>query len=150
MPGPDYHPLYLRGIELFNRRCYFQSHETWEELWIADRGPAHEFYQGLIQAAVALHHLSNGNLSGAKKLLDNSRRHLTPYQPWYLGLDLEHFLARLSECVENPPADLRHGDGGATRPPLPQIRLDTADAGSGGEDSARRRGWHPTPSSDRC
>ena len=48
-----YHPLYLRGIDEFNRAHYFQSHEVWEDLWKGESGSARQFYKGLIQAAVA-------------------------------------------------------------------------------------------------
>jgi len=61
----DYDPLYLQGIERFNRGEYFESHEVWEGLWRREPEPPRSFYQGLIQAAVALHHLRCGNLTGA-------------------------------------------------------------------------------------
>ena len=37
-------------------------------MWTEYRGDSRKFYQGLIQAAVALHHFGNGNIRGAKKL----------------------------------------------------------------------------------
>ena len=66
--GSDYEPLYLQGIEHFNACDYYESHEVWEELWTEYRGPSRKFYQGLIQAAVALYHFGNGNIRGARKL----------------------------------------------------------------------------------
>ena len=63
-----YDPLYLEGIEHFNKCDFFESHESWEDLWTEYRGPSRKFYQGLIQAAVALFHFGNGNIRGAKKL----------------------------------------------------------------------------------
>ncbi|MEI7780964.1 MAG: DUF309 domain-containing protein, partial [Planctomycetota bacterium] len=63
-----YDPLYLDGIEKFNECDYYESHEVWEELWTEYRGPSRKFYQGLIQAAVALYHFGNGNIRGARKL----------------------------------------------------------------------------------
>jgi uncharacterized protein len=63
-----YDPLYLAGIEKFNECDYYESHEVWEELWTEYRGPSRKFYQGLIQAAVALYHFGNGNIRGARKL----------------------------------------------------------------------------------
>ena len=56
---PDRSPLYLQGIRYFNECDFFESHETWEELWTEYRGEARRFYQGLIQVAVALHHFGN-------------------------------------------------------------------------------------------
>ena len=51
IPGADYDPLYLRGIEMFNACEDYESHEIWEELWTEYRGPSRRFYQALIQAA---------------------------------------------------------------------------------------------------
>jgi hypothetical protein len=98
MQHAAYEPLYLAGIELFNACEFFESHEVWEELWSEERGPSRKFYQGLIQAAVALHHFGNGNIRGARKLFHSSQQYLEPYRPTYLGLDLEKFLADMQRC----------------------------------------------------
>ncbi len=98
MHNADYHPLYLQGIEHFNQCDFYESHEVWEELWKDEQGPARAFYQGLIQAAVALHHFGNGNIRGARKLNLSCRKYLDPYRPKHLGLDLERFLAQLDGC----------------------------------------------------
>jgi predicted metal-dependent hydrolase len=91
-------PLYLKGIEYFNVCDFFEAHETWEELWTEYRGPGRKYYQGLIQAAVALHHFGNGNIRGAKKVYLTSRRYLEEYGSRYEGLDLEAFLAQYEAC----------------------------------------------------
>ncbi|MGC3968698.1 MAG: DUF309 domain-containing protein [Pirellulales bacterium] len=67
MDSAQYDPLYLKGIELFNTCEFFEAHEAWEELWQEHFGPDRKFYQGLIQAAVAVHHFCNGNIRGAKR-----------------------------------------------------------------------------------
>src|SRR5262245_64666417 len=90
--------LYAQGIQFFNACDFFEAHEVWEELWTEYRGPARRFYQGLIQAAVALHHFGNGNIRGAKKVYVSSRSYLDEYQPVYLGLDLSTFLAQYERC----------------------------------------------------
>ena len=89
----DYDPLYLAGIEKFNECDYYESHEVWEELWTEYRGPSRKFYQGLIQAAVALYHFGNGNIRGARKLHLRVHGYLEPYAPKHLGLDIVAFLA---------------------------------------------------------
>ena len=94
----DYHPLYLEGIKFFNECDFFESHESWEELWTEYRGPSRKFYQGLIQAAVALFHFGNGNIRGAKKLYHSSHGYLDPYRPMHIGLDLEKFLGEFDRC----------------------------------------------------
>lgn len=94
-----YSPLYLRGIDEFNRRRFFAGHQAWEKLWLAETGVSKAFYKGLIQAAMSLHHLSNGNNQGAKKLFAGARRYLAPYRPKHLGLDVDRFLAEVARCV---------------------------------------------------
>ena len=91
----EYPELYLQGIVHFNECDFYESHEVWEALWTDYQGPSRKFYQGLIQAAVALHHFGNGNIRGARKLYYSTRSYLEPYRPWHMGLDLEQFLAQL-------------------------------------------------------
>ena len=118
-----YSPAYLRGIESFNRGAYFDAHDCWEECWIAEGRPADGFFKGLIQAAVAMHHLSKGNLTGARKLLARCRECLASCRPNRLGLDvdvlLDHTAACMSQSAVNSPIlqpfDPRRG---------PQIQLD--------------------------
>jgi predicted metal-dependent hydrolase len=94
----EYHPLYLKGISHFNQCDFFESHEVWEELWTDYRGPSRKFYQGLIQAAVALFHFGNGNIRGAKKLYHSTRGYLDAYRPKHIGLDLDKFLGDFDRC----------------------------------------------------
>ena len=98
MEEPEYDPLYLKGIALFNDCDFFESHEAWEELWANYRGPSRAFYQGLIQTAVALHHFGNGNIRGARKLFVTSRNYLEPYRPKHRGVDLERLWAEMDHC----------------------------------------------------
>jgi predicted metal-dependent hydrolase len=95
-----YNPLYLRGIELFNQRRFFECHEAWEELWVGELGARRQFFKGLIQAAVALHHLTRGNHHGATKLQASSQKYLEPYRPRYCGLDVDRFVASVSRCID--------------------------------------------------
>ena len=112
--SPDtYEPRYLAGILFFNRQDFFEAHEVWESLWQDCCGPERSFYQGLIQAAVALFHFGNGNLRGAAKLYRSSRAYMEPYGSPYLGLDSADFWARMERCFApvlacpDPDRDLR-------------------------------------------
>ena len=128
----DYHPLYLKGIEHFNECEFFEAHDTWEELWTEYRGEARKFYQGLIQAAVALHHFGNGNTRGARKVYLTSRAYLEQYTPSYFGLDLEKFLDQYEKCFAEIIAseeDYPRLEIDAER--IPEIHLDPAHAGQG-------------------
>lgn len=93
-----YEPLYLEGIEYFNCCEFFEAHESWEHLWTDYQGPSRRFYQGLIQAAVCLHHFGNGNTRGARKLYHSCHKYLDEYRPVHLGLNLEEFLDGLTRC----------------------------------------------------
>ncbi len=93
-----YDPHYLEGIAHFNACDFFEAHESWEELWTEYRGPSRKFYQGLIQAAVALFHFGNGNIRGAKKLYHSTRGYLDPFRPRHEGIDLEKFVAEFDRC----------------------------------------------------
>lgn len=98
MPKDNYDPRYLAGIAHFNACDFFEAHEEWEHLWADYQGPSRKFYQGLIQTAVALHHLCNGNIGGAKKLYVSSRAYLQPYFPVHEGLDLEQLAQAMQLC----------------------------------------------------
>jgi hypothetical protein len=122
--GP-YDPLYLKGIEHFNVCDFFESHEVWEDLWTEYRGPSRKFYQGLIQAAVALYHFGNGNIRGAKKLFHSSRGYLVPYGPKHIGLDLEKFIAEFDRCFAEVAAATEEFPTIDLDPELiPEIHLD--------------------------
>jgi len=81
-----------RGIEEFNGGDWFECHETLEELWVGEKGELRDFYQGLLQIAVALYHWRNGNLKGALHLLrkgsDCLRRVSAPCQ----GVDVARLI----------------------------------------------------------
>jgi hypothetical protein len=109
----DYDPRYLGGILFFNERDFFEAHEVWESLWLDCAGTERKFYQGLIQAAVALYHFGNGNLRGATKLYRTSRAYMEPFGSPYLGLDVTAFWQRMQQCFEpvlsdpDPERDVR-------------------------------------------
>jgi hypothetical protein len=54
---------------LFDARFYFEVHELLEPHWLRSAGRERETLQGVIQVAVGLHHLANGNGAGARALL---------------------------------------------------------------------------------
>jgi predicted metal-dependent hydrolase len=127
MSDPDYPQLFLDGIRFFNECEFFESHEAWEDLWTDDQTESRKFYQGLIQAAVALHHFGNGNLRGARKLNLSCRRYLDPYRPTHMGLDLDNFLSELDECFREVVASDELLTGIEIDPDrIPEIHLDPA------------------------
>ena len=67
----------LQGIREFNRGDWYECHETVEDLWIGAGGEIRDFYQGIIQIAIALHHWRNGNYGGAISLLKGGAGYLS-------------------------------------------------------------------------
>lgn len=93
----------LKGVRLFNTGEYFECHEVLEELWLAERGPVRELYQGVLQIGVALLHRQRGNFKGAVSLLQSGLRHIAPFAPSCQQLDL----ARLRRETETLLAHLQ-------------------------------------------
>jgi len=94
----EYDARYLAGVLFFNRRDFFQAHEVWEDLWADTQGLDHRFFQGLIQAAVALYHFGNGNVRGALKLYQSGRAYMQPYPSPHHGLDVAAFWKEMRTC----------------------------------------------------
>src|SRR4029077_11926533 len=97
-PMDSYDPRYLAGILFFNEQDYFEAHEVWEDLWAASTGPERRFYQGLIQAPVALFHCATGTLRGAVRLSHSSRDYMARFGSPYLGLDTADFWRQMETC----------------------------------------------------
>jgi len=91
------HNLFEDGLLFFNSGRYYQAHESWEDLWRVTEGPIREFYQGLIQAAVALHHLQRGNQIGAKGQIAKSIGHLTSFPKNPHLIDTDALIKQLQE-----------------------------------------------------
>jgi hypothetical protein len=98
--SPGYPAQYLEGLRLFNAEEFFESHEVLEDLWSETQDERKRFYQGLIQAAVALLHFGNGNLGGAKKVFLSSCKYLEAYRPVCEGLNVDQFLADMRHCFQ--------------------------------------------------
>ena len=77
----------LQSVAQFNRGDWFECHETLEELWVGEKGELRDFYQGMLQLAVALHHWRNGNFKGALILLEGGGDLLARVAPVCLGVD---------------------------------------------------------------
>jgi predicted metal-dependent hydrolase len=91
---------YQLGIRLFNAREFYDAHEVWEDVWRESHGMEKRFLQGLIQAAVALHHHSTGNVVGACSLMARARRNLAACPGEFGGIRLGELLVELGEWRE--------------------------------------------------
>lgn len=93
---------YLRGLDLFDQRFYWEAHEVLEALWhFAPRGSADAaLLQGLIQAAAALLKRHLGQPRAAERLLERAQARLADaakHGPWQRGLHLPSLSPRLAE-----------------------------------------------------
>ncbi len=86
---------FLRGVQLFNRGKFFESHEVWEALWRQSTGLERELLQGLIQAAAALIQLERGKLAGARSLMRRARQRLGGLPAGYGRVAIAEFCAAL-------------------------------------------------------
>ncbi|MEJ7591597.1 MAG: DUF309 domain-containing protein [Planctomycetaceae bacterium] len=93
-------PRIDEGISLFNAGEFFACHDVLEDFWGELTCPEKPFFQGLIQAAVALFHFEEGNLGGARRMASSCRVYLSPFAPSCGGIDVERLLADLEACFQ--------------------------------------------------
>lgn len=125
---PELHPeltpgergrLFREGIDRFNRREYFEAHETWETIWRSTTPEPRDLFQGLVQVAAALYGtLELGRGAGPRRTLAKARLRLEPFAPAASGLDLEALLRSVGEW-EAWLAGGRQGEA----PPPPILRV---------------------------
>ena len=96
----DVDMLLDQGIDLFNRKYFFEAHDVWEEIWQAERGPMRSFFKGLIHLAGGFHHYQNENYRGSVALLTSGIGYLSPYLPGRLGVDLTAVLSEVRAQLE--------------------------------------------------
>src|SRR5881397_808355 len=91
--------LYYDGITLFNEHEFFDAHEVWEDIWHMAYGLKFEFYQGMIQCAVALEHYRRGNPRGVLSLYQSYNRHFADVPEIFMGLDVKNFLTEMKSAL---------------------------------------------------
>lgn len=84
---------FWQGVEQFNQGQFYACHDTIEALWMEAKEPEKTFYQGILQIAVALYHLSNSNWRGAVILLGEGINRLQRYPAVYAEIDVDELLA---------------------------------------------------------
>src|SRR3954469_11409626 len=99
MPVETEKKLYYDGITLFNEHEFFEAHEVWEDAWHMAYGTKFEFYQGLIQCAVALEHYRRSNPRGVVSLYKTYRQHLRDVPDLFMGLDVKKLQAQMYQVL---------------------------------------------------
>ena len=94
------------GIELFNRRRYWEAHEAWENVWRDMTNKPEDdgeiILRGLIQFAAGLHSLSRGKTAGAISNLSKSKEKLALCQMPFRGIDLSSLVSALQSSINTP------------------------------------------------
>ncbi len=84
----------VHAVALWNAGLFFEVHEVLEDVWKTATGDTRQALQGVIQVAVAYHHLAHGNARGARSLLREGRARLDALAASALpSLDLAAFSA---------------------------------------------------------
>lgn len=100
------------GIEQFNQQNFYACHDTLEAVWLQCAPADKNFYQGILQIAVAHYHLSHHNWQGCVTLLGEGIRRLRAFRPVYQRINIETLLresaALLSALQQVNPQDLPH------------------------------------------
>ena len=90
---------FWQGIEEFNRGEYYACHDTLEALWMEAMEPTKKFYQGILQIAVGLYHLSNHNWRGAVTSMGEGMRRLDYYRPDYFEINVEELIGQTANLL---------------------------------------------------
>lgn len=92
---------FQQGINLFNRKEFFEAHEVWEALWKESKDEEErQFLQGLIQIAAGLHKFLNmKNAAGGEWLLTRGLGRLP--QENVRGLDLNSLRAQTEAALKS-------------------------------------------------
>lgn len=85
---------FWQGVDQFNQGQFYACHDTLEALWMEASEPPKSFYQGILQIAVALYHLGNGNGRGAAILLGEGINRLRRYPATYAEVDVDELLSQ--------------------------------------------------------
>ena len=92
--------LFQEGLNNFRSGEYFEAHESWEELWSDYYLPDRRFIQGLIQLSVSFVHLENGNLKGAKSLLNKCIEKFSDFKDTQRGININDLMLEISQVSD--------------------------------------------------
>lgn len=148
-PGPELRPRarchepppvgLLQGIAQFNRREYFEAHETLEDLWNAEPDVCRVLYKGILQVGVGCYHLLRGNHRGALLKLRSGADYLTPFVPRCMGVEVGRLIEdarRLLAAVEAAGPDALASVDRALLPVI-QMTASRSDEASGSHPDRR-------------
>ena len=86
--------IFIRGVNEFNIKNYYDSHEYFEDIWTNHTLDDRLFIQALIQLSVAYFHISNDNKNGAISLFKKTIKKLDNY------IDSNGLILNINEIVQ--------------------------------------------------
>ena len=89
----------IEGLELFNKRRYFDAHEALEAAWRDETRPIRNLYRGILQAAVVYLHLTNRNYAGVIKVYQRCRKWLELWPETCRGISVGQLRRDLETIV---------------------------------------------------
>jgi len=102
-------PAWLRGMDLFDHRFYWEAHEAWEATWhsVPREDPFSELLQGLIQASAFLLKMHLDHCGAAERLREASLAKLRSVlalegSPWR-GVNLARLVDEIEQYATGCP-----------------------------------------------
>ena len=114
---PQDDPRFLKGIQEFNERLFFECHETLEEIWLEDHGADRLFYQGIIQIAAGYFKFEQGVPAGALKLWRTGLDKIAPYAPVHFGISVESLMHAVKADLATLESNQQAGANVTLNPP---------------------------------
>lgn len=92
---------FWQGVEQFNQQEFYACHDTLEAIWINAPPSDKNFFQGILQIAVALYHLGNLNWRGAVILMGEGISRLSNYPANYGEIDVEQLIDETATLLKH-------------------------------------------------
>ena len=112
---------FWEGVNAFNQEEFYRCHDILEALWMESSENNRNFYQGILQIAVACYHLTNNNWQGAVTLLGEGNRRLVDYQPSWEDIDITRLLTQSQTLLITLQQCGMEGLGKISTPDFPKI-----------------------------
>ncbi len=98
-----------QGVQFYNEGKYWECHEELEDHWLEDQGDnARYVYWAVIQIATALYHYEDGNLAGARGMINKSREKIAKCKMYGVESDIMNKFLQwklLKSIVANIPKE---------------------------------------------
>ena len=128
----------LRGVRQFNRREFFECHETLEALWKREAGEVRYLYQGILLVGVGFYHLDRGNRVGSRKCLRRGIACLLRVAPVCQGVRAGQLAAEAVEAMATLEGRGWEDLGGLGSALIPTIQIELGSEGMGDSEGSTR------------